>query len=102
MLSQLAKNLETPTITQLKFEVEYFRFYLNRLSDYSSADCLFCEISETLEHLLLHCFEWTQYKNELKQKLKLQDMNMKFLIQTQSELKYHIQYLAHTKLAARL
>ena len=90
------------TITQLKLGVGYFRYYLNRLPDYSSADCPFCETTETPEHLLLHCSEWTQYRKELKQKLGLQQVNMKFLFQTQSGLKYLIDYLSHTKLATRL
>ena len=98
---RLSKQLWS-TITQLKLGVGYFRYYLNRLPDYSSADCPFCQTTETPEHLLLNCSEWTQYRKKLRQKLGLQQINMKFLFLTQSGLKYLIEYLSHTKLATRL
>ena len=53
-LLRLLKQLWS-TITQLKLGVEYFKYYLNRLPDYFSANCLFCQVSETPEHLLLNC-----------------------------------------------
>ena len=55
-LLRLSKQLWS-TITQLKLEVGYFKYYLNRLPDYFSANCPFCQVSETPEHLLLNCSE---------------------------------------------
>ena len=60
----------------MKLNYSYFKFYLNRLSNYNSDKCyLSCCQRQTSEHLLITCY---YFKNEqLILRRKLKDLSLK-------------------------
>lgn len=67
----------------------------------SSKPPLSCSCEETPEHLLLCCSIWKQLRELLKKKLNIEQLNMKFLFNTQLGLKFLVEFLSQSKVATR-
>ena len=56
------------TYIQLKLDHDYFKSYLNKLSNYDSNICQFCNTKKSSEHLLLFCKRYNQIRSKIKKK----------------------------------
>jgi hypothetical protein len=86
---------------QLKLGHGYFRSYLSRLPEYSSANCIECKTKENPEHLLLHCRRYSQIRSKIKTKKQLQQISLKTLFNTKLGQEFIFEYLKQTGIATR-
>lgn len=86
---------------QLKLGHGYFRSYLQRLSEYSSKNCIECNTEENPEHLILHCRRYSQIRSKIKAEKQLQQLSLKILFNTKLGQEFLFEYLAQTGIATR-
>src|SRR5438552_806337 len=89
------------TYIQLKLGHGYFKSYLNRLSNYNSELCQFCNTKENPEHLLLHCERYSQIRRKIKQEKQLNQISLKILFSSKSGKNFLFDYLKETNIATR-
>jgi hypothetical protein len=90
------------TINQLKLGHGYFRSYLSKFTrNYNSNKCPLCHTVENPEHLLLFCSENIDLRLKIKSKYQLEQLNLKFLFQTEAGFKFLKDFLRNSKIATR-
>ena len=89
------------TYIQLKLGHDYFKSYLNRLPNYNSDICQFCNTRENPEHLLLYCRRYSQIRNKIKQEKQLNQLSLKILFSLIPGQDFLFDYLKETKIATR-
>jgi ribonuclease HI len=91
------------TITQLKLGHGYFRSYLVRLPDYSSANCNICQTNQpqTPYHLIFQCPEYSEIRKKTIYRLDPQERTLYSLFSSELGLKILIDFLRETKIATR-
>src|SRR5438045_4837825 len=89
------------TYIQLKLDHGYFKSYLNRLSNYDSNICQFCNTKENPEHLLLHCRKYSQIRSRIKQEKQLNQLSLKILFDTNLRQDFLFNFLKETSIATR-
>src|SRR5204862_7372369 len=68
------------TYIQLKLDHGYFKSYLNRISNYDSNICQFCNTKKSSEYLLLFCRRYSQIKSKIKKEKQLNQLSSKNII----------------------
>ena len=103
--AKIRKKQLWSTYIQLKLKHDYFKSYLNRLSNrlsnYDSDICQFCNARENPEHLLLYCRRYSQIRNKIKQEKQLDQLSLKILFSLISGQDFLFDYLKETKIATR-
>ncbi len=90
------------TIMQLKFEHEYFRSYLVKLSNYETNKCNEnCNSIQTSKHLLLHCRHFTNQRSIMINEMKSQTTTLKTLFETKKDIEKLRKFLIDTEIATR-
>ena len=82
-------------------EKDYFKSYLNRLSNYNSELYQFYNIRENPEHLLLHCKRYSQIRKKIKQEKQLNQLFLKILFSLKSGQDFLFKFLKETNIATR-
>ena len=99
--SKILKKQIWSTYIQLKLDHDYFKSYLNKLSNYDSNICQFCNTKKNSEHLLLYCKKYNQIKNKIKQKKQLNQLFLKILFDTIWGQDFLFEFLKETSIATR-
>src|SRR6266496_2049086 len=99
--SKNSKKKIWSTYIQLKLDHDYFKSYLNRLPNYDSNVCQFCNTKENPEHLLLHCRRYSQIRSKIKQKKQLNQLSLKILFDTKLGQDFLFEFLKETSIATR-
>ncbi len=87
---------------QLKFEHEYFKSYLVRLSNYETNKCNEnCNSIQTSKHLLLHCRHFTNQRSIMINEMKSQTTTLKTLFGTKKDIENLGKFLIDTEIATR-
>ena len=87
---------------QLKFDHEYFKSYLIRLSNYDSKKCNEnCNLTQNPKHLLLDCHHFADERSNLINNLKSQTLTLKTLFETKKDLENLRKFLINTEIATR-
>jgi len=95
-------RLQFFTFIQMKLDHSYFKFYLNRLSDYDSDKChLSCHQRQTSEHLLTTYHHFKQKQQVLKRKLKDLSLQIRTLFILKEEIQAVLQFLKETEVWIR-
>ncbi len=89
------------TYIQLKLDHDYFKSYLNKMSNYDSNICQFCNTKENPEHLLLHCRRYSQIRSRIKQEKQLNQLSLKILFGTKLGQDFLFEFLKETSIATR-
>ena len=89
------------TYIQLKLDHDYFKSYLNRMPNYDSNICQFCNTKENPEHLLLHCRRYSQIRSRIKQEKQLNQLFLKILFDTKLRQDFLFEFLKETSIATR-
>ncbi len=90
------------TIMQLKFEHEYFKSYLVRLSNYETKKCNEnCNFTQTSKHLLLHCHHFINERSIMINQMKSQTITLKTLFETKKRIENLKKFLIDTEIATR-
>jgi ribonuclease HI len=90
------------TIMQLKFEHEYFKSYLIRLSNYETKKCNEnCNFTQTSKHLLLHCHYFTHERSIMINQMKSQITTLKTLFKTTKDIKNLRKFLIDIEIVTR-
>jgi len=89
------------TYIQLKLGHGYFKSYLNRLPNYNSDICQFCNTRENPEHLLLYYRRYSQIRNKIKQEKQLNQLSLKILFSLIPGQDFLFNYLKEIKIATR-
>jgi len=86
----------------MKLDHDYFKFYLNRLSDYDSDKChwLCCQ-RQTSEHLLTTCHHFKNEQLILKRKLKDLSLEIRTLFIIKEEIQAVLWFLKETRVKIR-
>ena len=85
----------------MKLDHEYFKFYLVRLSEYTTNRCFICDIKKNSEHLILH-YKITQFVREkLKQEFDIKEFSLKNLFNTRQEQEFLYKFLEKTQISIR-
>ena len=95
------EKILSATIMQLKFEHDYFKLYLSRLTNSSNKCYEKCYQIQNPKHLLIDCSHFRNQQSMLIKKMKSTFIDMKSLFNTNEELNNLIEYLKSTKLAIR-
>ncbi len=86
----------------MKLGHSYFKFYLNRLSDYDSDKChLSCCQRQTSEHLLTTCYHFKNEQLVLRRKLKDLSLKIRTLFILKEEIQAVLQFLKETRVGIR-
>src|SRR5205814_10099523 len=86
---------------QLKLGHGYFRFYLVRLSNYSSNKCFTCGTKEDPEHLILHYKNTKQIREELRKKFNIKEFSLKNLFNIKIEQEFLFKFIEKTQIRTR-
>ncbi len=90
------------TIMQLKFEHEYFKSYLVRLSNYETKKCNEnCNFSQTSKHLLLNCHHFINERSNMINQMKCQIITLKTLFETKKDLENLKKFLIDIEIVTR-
>src|SRR5687767_13028470 len=76
----------------------YFKSYLNRMPNYDSNICQFCNTKENPEHLLLHCRRYSQIRSRIKQEKQLNQLSLKILFGTKLGQDFLFEFLKETSI----
>lgn len=98
-LNWLKKNWSN--MIQLKLGHGYFKSYLKRLPEYEDDRCLECGTKETPKHLLIECKKTKEIRKKWKNRMEIQELNMKFIFETKLGLKWLKEFATETKIATR-
>ncbi len=86
----------------MKLGHNYFKFYLNRLSDYDSDKCcLPCHQRQTSEHLLTTCHHFKNEQLVLRRKLEGLSLGIRTLFILKEEIQAVLQFLKETRVGTR-
>jgi ribonuclease HI len=85
---------------QLKIGHGYFKAYLNRFG-HAQNDLCRCGKKETPEHLLLSCRDYKAARQDLKEELNSNRLNLPILLNTKIGIKKTLDFLKKTKVATR-
>src|SRR6266536_3723273 len=99
--AKILKKQIWSTYIQLKLGHGYFKSYLNRLPNYDSNICQFCNTKENPEHLLLHCRRYSQIRSRIKQEKQLNQLCLKILFGTKLRQDFLFEFLKETSIATR-
>ncbi len=95
-------RLQFFTFIQIKLDHNYFKFYLNRISDYDSDKChLSCHQRQTSEHLLT---TYHHFKNEqlvLRRKLEDLSLEIRTLFILKEKIQAVLQFLKEIRVEIR-
>ena len=80
--AKILKKQIWSTYIQLKLGHGYFKSYLNRLPNYDTNICQFCNTKESPEHLLLFCRRYSQIRSKIKKEKQLNQLSSKILFDT--------------------
>jgi len=95
-------RLQFSTFTQMKLDHDYFKFYLNRLSDYDSDKCHWsCQQRQTSEHLLTICHHFRHEQLVLRRKLEDLSPEIRTLFTIKKEIQTVLQFLKETEVEIR-
>src|SRR5436190_22971757 len=86
---------------QLKLKHDYFKFYLIRLSDYSTDRCYICDTRKDSEHLILHCKATQIVREELKQEFDIKKFSLKNLFNIKSGQEFLFKFLEKAQISTR-
>jgi hypothetical protein len=87
---------------QLKFEHEYFKFYLVRLSNYETKKRNEnCNFSQTSKHLLLNCQHFTIERSKMINQMKSQTTTLKILFETNKDIENLKKFLIDIEIVTR-
>ena len=89
------------TYIQLKLDHDYFKSYLNRLSNYDSNICQFCNTKKNPEHLLLHCRRYSQIRSKIKQEKQLNQLSLKILFDIKLRQDLLFEFLKETSITTK-
>jgi hypothetical protein len=90
------------TIMQFKFEHEYFKSYLIRLSNYETKKCNEnCNFTQISKHLLLHCRHFTHERSIMINQMKSQTTTLKTLFETKKSIENLRKFLIDTEIVTR-
>jgi len=81
---------------------DYFKFYLNRLSDYNSDKCHWsCQQRQTSEHLLTICHHFRHEQLVLRRKLEDLLSEIRILFTVKKEIQTVLQFFKETEVETR-
>ena len=86
---------------QLKLDHEYFKFYLIRLSEYTTNRYLICNTKKNSEHLILYCKATQSVREELKQEFDIKEFSLKNLFNIKHEQEFLYKFLEKTQISIR-
>ena len=86
---------------QLKLGHGYFKFQLVRLSNCSSNRCFTCGIKEDPEHLILHCKNTKQIREELRKEFDIKEFSLKNLFNTKIGQEFLFKFIEKTQIGTR-
>ena len=95
------EKILTATIMQLKFEHDYFKSYLSRLTNSSNKCHERCYQTQNPKYLLTNCSHFRNQQSMLIKKMKSTSIDMRSLVNTNKKLNNLIEYLKSTKLTTR-
>src|SRR6266487_320073 len=87
--AKILKKQIWSTYIQLKLGHGYFKSYLNRLSNYDTNICQFCNTKESPEHLLLFCRRYSQIRSKIKKEKQLNQLSSKILFDCERTSRLH-------------
>src|SRR6266496_4919130 len=99
--SKNSKKKIWSTYIQLKLDHDYFKSYLNRLSNYDSNICQFCNTKKSSECLLLFCRRYSQIRSKIKKEKQLNQLSSKILFDTIWGQDFLFEFLKETSIATR-
>ena len=99
--AKILKKQIWSTYIQLKLGHGYFKSYLNRLSNYDTNICQFCNTKESPEHLLLFCRRYSQIRSKIKKEKQLNQLSSKILFDTIWGQDFLFEFLKETSIATR-
>ena len=87
---------------QLKLEHSHFEIYQKRLPGFDSDKCD-CnnQSSQSPAHLLLSCNLHKEARKKMKEKLKIFNLSLKFLLNSKKGIQKTFEFLKETKIARR-
>jgi len=95
-------RLQFSTFTQMKLDHDYFKFYLNILSDYDFDKCHWsCQQRQTSEHLLTTCHHFRHEQLVLRRKLEDLSSEIRTLFTVKEEIQVVLQFLKETEVGTR-
>ncbi len=95
-------RLQFFTFIQMKLDHSYFKFYLNRLSDYDSDKCyLSCHQRQTPEHFLTTYYHFKNEQLVLRRKLEDLSLEIRTLFILKEEIQAVLQFLKETRVGIR-
>ena len=101
-LSLKSSRIEWSSYMQLKLGHDYFRSYLNRLSNYNSDKCdCNCNYIQSPAHLLLSCSKYQAEHSKIREKLRVNSLSLKLLLATRDGIQAVFDFLKETKIARR-
>ena len=90
------------TFIQMKLDHNYFKFYLNRLSDYNSDKYhLLCHQRQTSEHFLTTCHHFKNEQLALRRKLKDLLLEIRILFILKEEIQAVLHFLKEIRVGIR-
>ena len=89
------------TYIQLKLDHDHFKSYLNRMSNYDSNICQFCNTKKNSEHLLLNCRKYNQIRSKIKQEKQLNQLSLKILFDTILRQDFLFEFLKETSITTK-
>jgi ribonuclease HI len=90
------------TILQLKFEHEYFKSYLVKLSKYETNKCNEnCNFIQTSKHLLLHCRHFINQRSVMINEMKSQTTTLKTLFEIKKDIENLKKFLIDIEIVTR-
>src|SRR5436189_815989 len=99
--AKILKKQIWSTYIQLKLGHGYFKSYLNRLPNYDTNICQFCNTKESPEHLLLFCRRYSQIRSKIKKEKQLNQLSSKILFDTIWGQDFLFEFLKETGIATR-
>ncbi len=99
--AKILKKQIWSTYIQLKLDHDYFKSYLNRLSNYDSNICQFCNTKKSSEHLLLFCRRYSQIRSKIKKEKQLNQLSSKILFDTIWGQDFLFEFLKETSIVTR-
>ena len=85
----------------MKLDHEYFKFYLIRLSEYTTNRYFIYDIKKNSEHLILHYKATQSVREELKQEFDIKEFSLKNLFNTKHEQEFLYKFLEKTQISIR-
>jgi hypothetical protein len=87
---------------QLKFDHEYFKSYLVKLSNYETKKCNeSCNFNQTSKHLLLNCHHFITERSNMINQMKSQLITLKTLFETKKSIENLGKFLIDIEIVTR-